>query len=99
MKIDIKFEQIKQIAKEIQEIGKTQFLVKHNAISVDKDGNWAIKHFEGLKLTLQEALPGHIYQTDVPYVFWQEVLSQVDYYLYMKEKRAKEQAEALKPKV
>lgn len=97
-KINLKFEEIRELAKELQEVGRTMFLVKHNAISVDDNGNWAVKHYEGLKLSLQEAMPGHIYETDVPYVFWQEVLRQVDYYLFKKEERAKAQAEALKPK-
>lgn len=96
-KITLKFEEVKALAQEVVELGHAQFLVKHNAITVLPDGSWAIKHFEGLKLSLQEAMPGHLYENDIPYLFWSEVLRQVDYYLYKKEQRAKEQAEALKP--
>lgn len=96
-KISLKFEVIKELAKEVEEIGKTQFLVKHNAIRVNEKGEWFIKHYEGLKLEMREALPGHIYETDVPYTFWQEVLRQVDYYIFKREERKKEQAKATKP--
>ncbi len=97
-KINLTFEEVKSIAKELQEVGKTMFLVKHHAIKVLEDGSWAIKHYEGLKLSLTEALPGHVYETDVPYDFWQEVIRQVDYYLHKRDEKAKAQAEAVKPK-
>ena len=97
--IKLTFEQVKELAIEYQEIGKTQFLVKHNAISILPDGSWAVKYFEGLKLEMKEALPGHTYETDIPYQFWQEVIRQIDYYIFKKEQRAKAQAEATKPEV
>ncbi len=97
MTINLKFETIRALSVEYLELGKTMFLVKHNAISVDKEGNWAVKYYEGLKLALQEALPGHVYETDVPYVFWQEVIRQMDYYLLKKEQRAKAQVQATQP--
>ncbi len=96
-KIDLKFEQVKQLAAEVEEIGRTMFLVKHNAIRLEKDGQWSVLHYEGLKLAFKEALPGVIYETDIPYTFWQEVLRQVNYYLYKKEQRAKAQAAATQP--
>ena len=95
--INLKFDQIKQLAEEYLELGKTMFLVKHGAISVDNGGNWSVKHYDGLKLTLTEALPGHVYENDIPYTFWQEVIRQVEYYLFKKEQKAKAQAEATKP--
>lgn len=95
-KISLKFEEVKALADELQEIGRTQFLVKHNAISVDDKGQWSVKYYDGLKLSMIEAMPGRIYETDIPYTFWQEVLRQVDYYLFRKEQKAKAQAEATK---
>ena len=97
MQINLDFKLIKELAAEVEEIGKTQFLVKHNAISVDEKGAWAVKHYEGLKLEMREALPGHIYETDIPYQFWQEVLRQVEYYIFKREQRKKEQEKATAP--
>lgn len=96
-KLNLKFEEVKALADELLEVGRTMFLVKHNAIRVDEKGNWSVLHYEGLKLTLTEALPGRVYETDVPYTFWQEVLRQVDYYIYKREQKRKAQEEATKP--
>lgn len=97
MNLKLDFKLIKELAAEVEEIGKTQFLVKHNAISVDEKGQWAVKYYEGLKLELKEALPGHIYETDIPYQFWQEVLRQVDYYIFKREEKRKAQEKATAP--
>jgi hypothetical protein len=97
LEVNLKFEQVKSLAAEYEELGKTMFLVKHNAIKVDKDGSWSVLQFEGLKLSLMDALPGVPYETDIPYTLWKEIVRQVEYFIYKREEKAKAQAEATKP--
>ncbi len=94
-KIILTFNQVRELGAELVEVGREMFLVKRKAIKVDKDGQWSIMAYEGLGAAGMEACYGYTYATDIPYTFWSEVLKQVDYYLYRKEQKEKDQVASL----
>ncbi len=92
-KINLKFEQVRELAQEVQSTSHLEFLKKRNAIKVDKDGSWIVLEQDGLAGT--EAVYGYKYHNNIPYTFWNDVLRQVDYFIQKKEEKYKEQQKRL----
>lgn len=102
MEIKLTTQQLREFAKEIEETSKEQFLVARRAIKV-RDGVWSVMQYEGLKLEMMEALPGYVYETDIPYQFWANVVWQVEGFIYRREQAEKarlaEMAEQQPPEI
>ncbi len=94
MEIKLTTEQLRGFAKEIEESSKEEFLINRKAIKI-RDGIWSIMNYDGLKLSLTDALPGYQYENDIPYTFWSEVLNQVDRFVFRREMAEKARLEAL----
>lgn len=87
-KIILTFEQLRELGKEIEDTSREAFLARRGAIKV-REGVWSVMQYDGLATAGVEACYGYIYRTDIPYSFWNEILRQVDTYLYRKEQRQK----------
>lgn len=100
--IHLNLEQLKELADELESYGKNgreQFLVNRKVIKVNEGGQWSVMKIEGLKNANMEAVYGYTYQNDIPYILWQEILQQVDNYLFKKEKRYKEQQKGINKEI
>jgi len=89
-KIILTVKELKELGKEISETSKEMFLVKRKIIKLGKGGEWIVMQYEGLKGTKVAELEGYLYESDIPFDFWNIALSQVDNYLRRREQWKKE---------
>lgn len=94
-KIILTYDQVRELAEEVLEIGEEAFLVKRKAIKVEESGVWTVMEYVGLRNANREAIYGYKYETDIPYMFWQEILRQVNFYIKRKEDKEKAQNKGL----
>lgn len=83
------YDQIRELAKEVEEYGEEGFLINRKCIKIE-NGERFVMQYEGL--TGKPADFGYDYETDIPYVFWSIVLRQVENYMRREEKKAKQLA-------
>ena len=89
-KILLTLDQIRELAKEVKEVGEEMFLLTRKAINV-VDGQRFVMQYEGLRASAMETGLGYEYDSDIPYTFWSDVLVQVDKYIRRQEKLQKGQ--------
>lgn len=93
MRINLTFKQISELAQEVTELGTVAFLVKHKAIRVDPDGEWTVLSYDNCYGST--AIYDLVYPNDTPYTFWNEILTQVNSFLYKKEQKQKAEDKSL----
>lgn len=91
----LSLDQLRNFAKELEATSKEEFLIARQTIKIQENGHWVIMSYEGLGNAGIEAFGGYVYQTDVPYTLWSEVLRQVEGYMYRKDMAEKERLEIL----
>lgn len=92
--IKLTIDQLRGFAKELEETNIEEFLVCRKAIKV-KDGDWSVMHYEGLKNARIEAFGGFFYENDIPYTFWNDVLTQVNGFIRRREEAEKARLEEM----
>lgn len=85
-KIILSFEQVKELAQEVEATSHQAFLIKRKCIKVDQKGQWSILQYEGL--TGSPAVYGYDYESDIPYMFWDKILKQVDFFIKKKKEKS-----------
>lgn len=72
-------EQLEKLNRALNKYGLEKFLIRKRAIRVDEKGVWTIVVYEGLILEMRKSGMGNDeYHTDVPYVYWQEAIEQLN---------------------